>query len=49
MDPSIIEFRGVSFDYGDELSVLQSVDLHFAAGRSIGLVGRTGSGNAAGK
>lgn len=42
--PLSIEFLGVGFDYGDEQSVLQSVDLQFAAGRSIGLVGRTGSG-----
>ncbi|HEY7626324.1 MAG TPA: ABC transporter ATP-binding protein [Ilumatobacteraceae bacterium] len=42
--PLSIEFRDVTFDYGDEQPVLQSVDLSFAAGRSIGLVGRTGSG-----
>jgi ABC-type multidrug transport system fused ATPase/permease subunit len=42
--PMSIEFRGVAFDYGDDQAVLQSVDLSFAAGRSIGIVGRTGSG-----
>ena len=42
--PLTIEFRDVSFDYGDEQAVLQSIDLSFAAGRSIGVVGRTGSG-----
>lgn len=42
--PLSIEFGDVNFDYGDEQSVLQSIDLSFAAGRSIGLVGRTGSG-----
>jgi ATP-binding cassette subfamily B protein/ATP-binding cassette subfamily C protein len=42
--PLSIEFRDVSYDYGDDQIVLQSVDLAFAAGRSIGIVGRTGSG-----
>ena len=42
--PLSIELRDVGFDYGDEQTVLQSVDLSFAAGRSIGIVGRTGSG-----
>lgn len=42
--PLSIELRDVSYDYGDDQVVLQSVDLNFAAGRSIGIVGRTGSG-----
>lgn len=42
--PLSIEFHDVGFDYGDDQPVLQSIDLCFAAGRSIGLVGRTGSG-----
>lgn len=42
--PLSIAFRDVTFDYGDEQAVLQSIDLSFAAGRSVGLVGRTGSG-----
>ena len=42
--PMSIEFRRVAFNYGDDQAVLQSVDLSFAAGRSIGIVGRTGSG-----
>ncbi|MGZ4703213.1 MAG: ABC transporter ATP-binding protein [Ilumatobacteraceae bacterium] len=42
--PLSVEFRDVAFDYGDEQPVLQSINLLFAAGRSIGLVGRTGSG-----
>ncbi len=42
--PLTVEFRDVGFDYGDEQAVLQSIDLTFAAGRSIGIVGRTGSG-----
>jgi ABC-type multidrug transport system fused ATPase/permease subunit len=42
--PLSIEFRRVTFDYGDDQAVLQSVELSFSAGRSIGIVGRTGSG-----
>jgi ABC-type multidrug transport system fused ATPase/permease subunit len=42
--PLGIEFCDVSFDYGDEQAVLESINLDFAAGRSIGIVGRTGSG-----
>jgi ATP-binding cassette, subfamily B, bacterial len=42
--PLTVEFRDVSFDYGDEQAVLQSIELSFAAGRSVGIVGRTGSG-----
>lgn len=34
-----------SFEYGDDAEpVLRRIDLHVAAGRSIGVVGRTGSG-----
>ena len=39
--------RNVSFAYGtsaDEQVVLQGLDLEVAAGRSVGVVGRTGSG-----
>jgi ABC-type multidrug transport system fused ATPase/permease subunit len=36
--------RGVHFDYGDDLPVLTDVDLDIAGGRSVGVVGRTGSG-----
>ena len=42
--PLSLEFRDVSYDYGDDQVVLQSVNLRFAAGCSIGIVGRTGSG-----
>ncbi|MDP9463955.1 MAG: ABC transporter ATP-binding protein/permease [Actinomycetota bacterium] len=42
--PLSIEFRDVAFDYGDDQAVLQSINLRFAPGRSIGIVGRTGSG-----
>ena len=34
----------VSFDYGDDLPVLRHVDIELDAGRSLGIVGRTGSG-----
>ena len=39
-----IGFDDVSFDYGDDVPVLVDVDLRIAAGRSVGVVGRTGSG-----
>jgi ABC-type multidrug transport system fused ATPase/permease subunit len=42
--PLSIEFRDVGFDYGDDQPVLQAINVSFTAGRSIGLVGRTGSG-----
>lgn len=42
--PLSIKFQDVGFDYGDDQAVLQSITLDFAAGRSIGIVGRTGSG-----
>ncbi len=42
--PLSIEFEDVGFDYGDDQPVLQTITLQFAAGRSIGIVGRTGSG-----
>ena len=38
-----IELRGVTFSYGDE-PVLDDVHLRLDAGRSLGIVGRTGSG-----
>jgi len=34
----------VSFDYGDDRPVLRNVEMNIAAGRSVGIVGRTGSG-----
>jgi len=39
-----VVFEGVSFDYGDETPVLRAVDLEIDPGRSVGIVGRTGSG-----
>lgn len=42
--PLSITLDGVCFDYGDDRPVLHDVDLHIGAGRSVGVVGRTGSG-----
>lgn len=42
--PPAIVFDAVSFDYGDDVPVLVDVDLRLGAGRSVGVVGRTGSG-----
>jgi ABC-type multidrug transport system fused ATPase/permease subunit len=42
--PLSIEFVGTSFDYGDDQPVLRDIDLTLTAGRSVGVVGRTGSG-----
>jgi ABC-type multidrug transport system fused ATPase/permease subunit len=42
--PLSIEFDGVAFDYGDDHAVLRGIDLEIPAGRSVGVVGRTGSG-----
>ena len=42
--PLSISCRGVGFDYGDERQILHDVDVEIAAGRSVGIVGRTGSG-----
>ena len=39
-----VRCRGVSFDYGDDRTILHDVDVDIAAGRSVGVVGRTGSG-----
>jgi ABC-type multidrug transport system fused ATPase/permease subunit len=42
--PLSIDAVGVAFDYGDDRAVLRDVDVHIGAGRSVGIVGRTGSG-----
>jgi ATP-binding cassette, subfamily B, bacterial len=42
--PLSIVFDHVEFDYGDDERVLHDVTLSIAAGRSVGVVGRTGSG-----
>jgi ABC-type multidrug transport system fused ATPase/permease subunit len=39
-----VELRGVTFGYGDEPPVLRHVDLDVEAGRTVALVGPTGSG-----
>jgi ATP-binding cassette subfamily B protein len=39
-----LSFRGVGFAYAGDPPVLHDVDLELGAGRSLGLVGRTGSG-----
>ncbi len=42
--PLSITASHVDFDYGDDRPVLHDVDLHIGAGRSVGIIGRTGSG-----
>lgn len=39
-----ISVEGVGFSYRPEVPILREVDLHIAAGRHVGLIGRTGSG-----
>jgi len=42
--PLSVTCERVDFDYGDDQPVLVDVDLRIAPGRSVGIVGRTGSG-----
>ncbi len=42
--PGEVRFEGVSFEYMDDRRVLHDVDLDIAAGRTIALIGHTGSG-----
>jgi ATP-binding cassette, subfamily B, bacterial len=42
--PLAIDVDAVHFDYGDDRPVFSRIDLHIGAGRSVGIVGRTGSG-----
>jgi ATP-binding cassette subfamily B protein len=42
--PLSVQFDGVAFDYGDDQPVLRDVEVLIGAGRSVGIVGRTGSG-----
>jgi ATP-binding cassette, subfamily B, bacterial len=42
--PLAVAATDVQFDYGDDRPVLRDVDIRIAAGRSVGIVGRTGSG-----
>ena len=40
----VIDFKDVSFRYDDEESVLEHIDIHVNAGRSVALVGPSGGG-----
>ena len=42
--PLSVEFDDVSFDYGDGEAVIDSMSLRVEAGRSVGIVGHSGSG-----
>ena len=42
--PLTVAASAVGFDYGDDRPVLRDVDISIGAGRSVGIVGRTGSG-----
>jgi ABC-type multidrug transport system fused ATPase/permease subunit len=42
--PLAVTATDVHFDYGDDRPVLRDVDIHIDGGRSVGIVGRTGSG-----
>ena len=42
--PGEVTFEGVSFGYDPERPVIEDVDLHIAAGRTVALIGPTGSG-----
>jgi ABC-type multidrug transport system fused ATPase/permease subunit len=42
--PAAVELRGVGFAYPEGPPVLHQVDLHLPAGRSVAVVGATGSG-----
>ncbi len=39
-----VEFRGVTFGYGDQRPVLADVSFHVPTGSRVGIAGRTGSG-----
>jgi ATP-binding cassette, subfamily B, bacterial len=42
--PGEVTFEAVSFGYDPERPVLEDIDLHIAAGRTVALIGPTGSG-----
>jgi ATP-binding cassette subfamily B protein len=39
-----VEFCDATFSYGDEVTALNGINFHLAAGKVLGLLGRTGSG-----
>ena len=39
-----VEFRDATFSYGDDVTALTGIDFRLAAGKVLGLLGRTGSG-----
>ena len=39
-----VEFRDATFSYGDQVTALNGINFHLAAGKVLGLLGRTGSG-----
>src|SRR5829696_8629209 len=42
--PGRVAYRGVSFGYADQRSVLHGIDLELEAGKTVALIGHTGSG-----
>ncbi len=40
----VIDYKNVSFSYGDEEAVLQDINLHVEAGKAIAIVGPSGGG-----
>src|SRR5215211_2381725 len=42
--PGRVAYRGVSFGYADQRSVLHGIDLELEAGKTVALIGQTGSG-----
>lgn len=42
--PLAVEFRAVSFHYGDDESIFRDLSFKLEPGRTLGLLGRTGSG-----
>ncbi len=42
--PGTVAFEGVAFGYDPDRPVLEDIDLEIAAGRTVALIGRTGSG-----
>jgi len=42
--PGRVAYRGVSFGYADQRSVLHGIDLELESGKTVALIGHTGSG-----